>query len=76
VPDIKLIPFNRDGFQEKHYRIAQLAELWGLGPEKVRRLIKDEPDVLKIRSAGPKRPYTTYSIPESVARRIHTRLTA
>jgi hypothetical protein len=39
----------------------------------VRRLVKDEPGVIKIRQ-GRKKAHTTYSVPESTARRIHTRL--
>jgi hypothetical protein len=76
VPDNKVIPLNRDSFQEKHYRIAQLAELWGMGKEKVRLLVKDEPGVLKIPSRNMKTPRILYSVPESVVRRIHTRFTA
>jgi hypothetical protein len=60
-------------FAEKHYRVSDLAELWGLGRETVRKIVKDEPGVIKIRQ-GRKKAHTTYSVPESVARRIHTRL--
>lgn len=71
-----LQPMIRDGsFAEKHYRVAELASLWGLGRNTVRRIVIDEPDVVKIRM-GKKQAYTTYSIPESVARRIHIRLTS
>jgi hypothetical protein len=58
---------------EKHYRIADLARLWSIGRETVRRLIKDDPGVIKIRM-GRKKAHTTYSVPESAAHRIHTRL--
>ena len=58
---------------EKHYRIGDLARLWGLGRETVRKLIKDDPGVIKIRM-GRKRSHTIYSVPESAAHRIHTRL--
>lgn len=60
-------------FAEKHYRVSELAGLWGLGRETVRKIVKDEPGVIKIRQ-GRKKAHTTYSIPESVVRRIHTRL--
>jgi hypothetical protein len=56
-----------------HYRVSDLAGLWGLGRETVRKIVKDEPGVIKIRQ-GRKKAHTTYSVPESVARRIHTRL--
>jgi hypothetical protein len=58
---------------EKHYRIGDLARLWGLGRETVRKLIKDDPGVIKIRM-GRKRAHTIYSVPETAAHRIHTRL--
>ena len=58
---------------ERHYRISALAEIWGLGRETVRRLVKDDPGVIKIRM-GRKKCHTLYSIPESAVRRIHTRL--
>ena len=58
---------------ERHYRIGELAELWNLGRETVRQLVKDEVGVIRIR-LGRKRAHTFYSVPESVAVRIHTRL--
>ncbi len=58
---------------EKHYRISELAQLWKLGRETVRLLVRDDPGVLKIRM-GRKKAHTVYSVPESAARRIHTRL--
>lgn len=58
---------------EKHYRISELAKTWGIGRETVRRLVKDDPGVIKIR-LGRKKVHTIYAIPESAARRIHTRL--
>jgi hypothetical protein len=58
---------------ERHYRISDLARLWGLGRETVRKLVKDDPGVIKIRM-GRKKAHTIYSVPESAARRIHTRL--
>jgi hypothetical protein len=58
---------------EPHYRIGQLAKLWGVGRETVRLLVKDEPEVLRIR-CGRKRVQTLYAVPESVVERIHRRL--
>jgi hypothetical protein len=58
---------------ERHYRIGELAEMWQLGRETVRLLVKDERGVIKIRF-GRKKAHTIYSVPESVAVRIHTRL--
>ena len=67
-----LVP-REDTALEKHYRVGELAELWHLGRETVRLLVKDEPGVIKLRQ-GRKKAHTCYSVPESVARRIHTRL--
>jgi hypothetical protein len=58
---------------ERHYRIGELAELWQLGRETVRLLVKGEPGVIRIR-LGRKKAHTIYSVPASVAARIHTRL--
>lgn len=58
---------------ERHYRVGELAEIWKLGRETVRLLVKDEQGVIKIR-LGRKKAHTIYSVPESVAMRIHTRL--
>lgn len=58
---------------ERHYRIGELAEMWNLGRETIRLLVKDEEGVIKIR-LGRKKSHTIYSVPESVAVRIHTRL--
>ena len=58
---------------EKHYTIAEFAEILNMSFERTRLLIKDEPGVLKF---GPKHPTPvrrvkyTYRIPESVVRRI------
>jgi hypothetical protein len=58
---------------EQHYTITALSAQWSMGRETVRKLVKDESGVVKIR-LGKKQSNTTYSVPESVARRIHTRL--
>lgn len=58
---------------ERHYRIGELAEIWQIGRETVRLLVKDERGVIKIR-LGRKKAHAIYSVPESVAVRIHTRL--
>ena len=58
---------------EPHYSIKELVRQWHLSRETVRTLIKDESGVVKVRM-GRKKAMTRYSVPESVARRIHTRL--
>jgi hypothetical protein len=58
---------------EVHYRIGQLAAQWKYGRETIRKIVQDEPGVLKLKM-GRKKANTTYSVPASVAERIHTRL--
>jgi len=65
--------FQSDTTFEMHYSIADLAKKWRLGRETVRLLVKDEPGVLRIQ-LGRRKALTRYSVPESVARRVHTRL--
>ena len=60
---------------EPHFSINQLAAQWRYGRESVRQLVQHEPGVLKLK-LGKKKANCTYSVPESVARRIHTRLTS
>lgn len=62
-------------FREQHYTISELAKLWAKSHETVRKLVCNEPGVLKI-CLGKKRKHTRYSVPESVAKRIHTRMSA
>jgi transcriptional regulator GlxA family with amidase domain len=61
---------------ERHFSPEDLAELWGLSADTLRRLFENEPGVLVIeRSKAPARRYRTLRIPESVALRVHRRLT-
>lgn len=62
-----------NGFEEKHYRLSELATMWGLSRATVRKLVMNDPEVVKVRM-GPKKAHTIYSVPESVAERIHTSL--
>ncbi len=61
---------------ERHYSPAELAELWGLSSDTIRRLFEDEPGVVTIGERNPrsKRRYVTLRIPQSVAARVHRRL--
>jgi hypothetical protein len=70
---------------DKHYRVAELAELWGLSATTITKLFGQEQGVLKLdsgclegdnrkRLSGSKRRYVTLSIPADVARRVHERL--
>ena len=59
---------------EKHYRVRELGELWGFSDNTVIRLFTAEPGVIRLESGAGRRKYTTLSIPESVALRVHQRL--
>ena len=61
---------------ERHYSPADLAKAWSVDVETIRNLFREEPGVLKIGEKDPKhkRAYITLRIPESVAVRVHKRL--
>ena len=63
---------------ERHYSPADLAKAWGVNVETIRNIFREEPGVVKIGEKDPqhKRPYLTLRIPESVAVRVHKRLSA
>jgi hypothetical protein len=63
---------------EKHFAPDQLAELWGVSAETIRNIFRKEPGVLRFSpNAQPRRrKYITMRIPESVAARVHKRLSA
>jgi transcriptional regulator GlxA family with amidase domain len=60
---------------ERHYAVDELAELWGMSDDFVRRLFLNEPGVVVFFKYRPgRRTYRTLRIPESVAERVHRRL--
>jgi hypothetical protein len=61
---------------ERHYSPADLAKAWSVDVETIRNLFREEPGVMKIGEKAPrhKRSYLTLRIPESVAVRVHKRL--
>jgi hypothetical protein len=65
---------------DQHYTVSELAKRWHLSPNTVRRLVADEPGVIKI-TVGPllrnrrKRHLVSLRIPERVALRVHAKLT-
>jgi hypothetical protein len=64
-------------FAQRHYTVAEVAGLWNLSSDAVRKLFQDEAGVFVLGSQEPshKRRYTTLRIPESVLQRVHRRLT-
>jgi hypothetical protein len=64
-------------FREKHYTVPELAEIWIVSSDTIRRVFADEPGVLILPKHGrsrKRRLYATRLIPESVVRRVHLRL--
>lgn len=60
---------------ERHYSVDELASIWGVSDDFVRRLFLHEPGVVLFFKHRPgKRTYRTVRIPESVAQRVHRRL--
>jgi hypothetical protein len=60
---------------ERHYSVDELAELWGVSDDFVRRLFVNEPGVVVFFKYRPgRRTYRTVRVPESVAQRVHRRL--
>lgn len=64
-------------FALKHYTVGEIAELWNLSDDAVRKIFGKEPGVLLLGEAGPtirKRRYTTLRIPQDVVERVHRRM--
>ncbi len=63
-------------FRERHYSAAEVAELWNLSPDAVRKIFEREPGVLVLGNdrSRSKRGYHTLRIPQSVMERVHRRL--
>ena len=63
---------------ERHYAVAEIAEMWNLSADKVRELFENEPGVLVIGERSPrhKRLYVTLRIPQTVLERVHSRLSS
>jgi hypothetical protein len=63
---------------ERHYAVAEIAEIWNLSADKVRELFENEPGVLVIGERSPrhKRRYVTLRIPQTVLERVHHRLSS
>jgi transcriptional antiterminator len=59
---------------ERHYTVKEIAEIWNLSDDTVRRIFQDLPGVLKVGSGSmlrKKRGYVTLRIPESVVEWVH-----
>ena len=60
---------------ETYFTVRDVAALWKLSEDTVRRLFQGEPGVLIVspRQRRGKRSYTTIRIPKSVLERVHKR---
>ncbi len=60
---------------ERHYTPEEIADLWKIHPETVRRIFGEEPGVLNTGAEQKpgKKKKTTLRIPESVLQRVHLR---
>jgi len=67
---------NPANFGERHYSIKEIAEMWSLSPDAIRRLFNDESGVLVIGGSKSRytRRYRTLRIPQSVLERVHRRM--
>ena len=60
---------------ERHYSVDELASVWGVSDDFVRRLFLHEPGVVVFFKHRPgKRTYRVLRVPQSVAERVHRRM--
>lgn len=67
----------RPQFAQRHYSVGEIAQMWNISDDSVRRLFEREPGVIPLgneKSSWRKRRYITLRIPEEVAERVHRRL--
>lgn len=66
----------QDPALEKHYSVLEVAKLWSLSENTVRRMFTGEPGVVEwgCEETRFKRAYKTMRIPESILQRVHRRL--
>ncbi|MDR3676508.1 MAG: hypothetical protein P4N24_13530 [Acidobacteriota bacterium] len=67
----------RADFAQKHFSVAEIATLWELSADFVRKIFINEPGVIVFgdESKPGTRRYRTLRIPESVVAHVHKRLT-
>ena len=60
---------------EPHYTVYELAEIWRVSPDSIRRRFHDEEGVIHLGNPNRKRRiYDPIRIPRSVAERVYRRL--
>jgi hypothetical protein len=62
--------------EDAYYSVGEIAQMWKLSRDSVRRIFSDEPGVLAIspRQRRGKRAYVTLRIPASVVERVHRKM--
>ena len=66
-----------DSTFERHLSVEELAELWAVSVDFIRKLFLHEPGTIVFFHQRPgRRVYRTLRIPESVAARVHRRMQA
>jgi hypothetical protein len=61
---------------EVHFTVQELAQLWRVSPDTIRRKFRNEAGILHLGSAKRnRRIYDPIRIPQSVAERVYRRLT-
>lgn len=64
----------REPFEERHFTVPELAEMWNLSREFVRQVVQGEPGVTEwVRQQPGRRRYRVLRVPESVAERLYNR---
>lgn len=62
----------REPFEERHFTVPELAEMWNLSREFVRQVVQGEPGVTEwVRQQPGRRRYRVLRVPKSVAERIY-----
>jgi hypothetical protein len=65
---------NPNPFEERHYTIAELAEMWKFSTEFVRQIVRGEPGVTEwVRQQPGRRRYRVIRVPKSVVERLYRR---
>ncbi|MEI9972437.1 MAG: hypothetical protein WDO73_10515 [Ignavibacteriota bacterium] len=61
---------------ERHDSAGEIADIWGLNVETIRRVFDREPGVVVLQGPVKKgrRPYKTIRVPQTVLDRVHRRL--
>lgn len=70
------VPSSPSLYSERHFSVAEIAKMWSLSQDAVRKIFHNEPGVLVLgdQNTQHKRRYTTLRVPESIVHRVHRRL--